>query len=80
MNGAAFQSKKIGDAICVTDPIKKRTIRRNKDLCEEGYDSGGDIGPSFDEVWYEEDIEYYTEKVVNNKRGRDDLTRSSAGS
>ena len=48
VNGAAFQSTKIGVAICVTDPITRRTITRNKDLCEEGYDSGGDIGPCFD--------------------------------
>ena len=43
----------------------------NRDLFEEGYDSDGDIGPSFDAVLYEEDIEYYIEKVINNKRERE---------
>ena len=33
VNGAAFQSTKIGDKICVTDPIIRRTITRNEDLC-----------------------------------------------
>ena len=80
MNGTAFQSTKIGDAICVTDPITRRTIMCNEDLCEDGYDSDDNIGPSFDAVLDEEDIEYYTEEVINNKRGRDDVTRSSAGS
>ena len=64
----------------MNDKITRRTITRKKDLYEKGYDSGGDIGPSFDVFLDEEDIEYYTEKVINNKRGRDDVTRSSAGS
>ena len=33
---------------CVTGPITIRTVTFKKDLCEEGYDSDGDIGPSFD--------------------------------
>ena len=50
VNGAAFQSTKNGDAVCVTDQITRRTIMCNEDLCEEGYDSDGDIGPSSDAV------------------------------
>ena len=57
LNGAAFQSTKIGDVMCVTDLIKRRTITFRKDLCEQSYDSDGDIGPYFDVVLYEEDIE-----------------------
>ena len=34
VNGAAFQRTKNGDTICVTDPITRRTIMRNEDLCE----------------------------------------------
>ena len=75
MNGAAFQSTKNGDLICVTDTNTRRTITCNDDLCEEGYDSGGNIGPYFDAVLDEEDIEYYTEEVINNKRGVNDVTR-----
>ena len=52
----------------------------NEDLCEEGCDSDGDIGSSFDTVLDEEDVEYFTENVINNKIGIDDVTRSSAGS
>ena len=33
--------------MCVTEPITRRNITCNKDLCEEGYDSDGDIGPFF---------------------------------
>ena len=49
----------VGDVlvICVTDTITRRTITCNKDLCEEGYDSDGDIGLSFDLVLDKEDIE-----------------------
>ena len=78
VNGAVFQSTKNGDAICVTGPITRITITCNEDLCVEGYDYDGDIGPSFDAFLDEEDIEYYTEKVINKKRGRDDVTRPSA--
>ena len=46
-NGAAFQSFLNGDAVCVTDTISRRTITCKKAWCEEVYDSGGDIGPSF---------------------------------
>ena len=58
----------------MTDPITNITITWNEDLYEDGYDSDGDIGTSFDAVLYEEDIEYYTEKAINNKIGRDDVT------
>ena len=34
-------------------------------MCEEAYDSDGDIGPVFDAVADEEDIAYYTEEVIN---------------
>ena len=64
----------------MTDPITIRTIVCNEDLCEEGCDSDGDIGSSFDTVLDEEDVEYFTENVINNKIGIDDVTRSSAGS
>ena len=49
----------------------------NEDLCEEGCDSDGDIGSSFDTVLDEEDVEYFTENVINNKIGIDDVTISS---
>ena len=48
-------------------------------MCEEVYESNGDIGPSLDAVLDGEEIEYYIEEVINKKRGRDDVTRSSAG-
>ena len=41
----------------MTEPTKRRTITCKKDLCEEGYDSDGDIGPFFDAVLDDEDIE-----------------------
>ena len=56
VNGTAFLSTKNVDAICVTYPITGRTITCNKYLCGEGYDSDGDIVPSFDAVLYEEYI------------------------
>ena len=74
VNVTALQSTKNGDAICVTDPITNITITWNEDLYEDGYDSDGDIGTSFDAVLYEEDIEDYTEKAINNKIGRDYVT------
>ena len=40
----------------MTDTITRRTITLNEDLCEEGYDSSGDIGTYFDAVLDEEDI------------------------
>ena len=49
----------------MTDPITRRTITCNEDLFEEGYDSDGDIGPFFDAFVDEEDIEYYTEEVID---------------
>ena len=58
VNGAALQSRKNGGAICVTEPITRRSITCNKYLCEEGYDSNGDIGQFFDAVVDEEDIDY----------------------
>ena len=64
VNGAAFQSTKKGDVICVTETITRITITRNKDLCEEGYDSDSDIGPLFDAVSDEEYIEYHTEDFI----------------
>ena len=39
--------QKNGDAICVTEPITRRTITCNEDFCDGGYDSDGDIGPFF---------------------------------
>ena len=57
VNVAVFPSTKNGYARCVTDPITRRTITCNKDLCAEGYDSDGDIGICFDLVLDEEDIE-----------------------
>ena len=36
VNGAAFKSTKNRDAICVTEPITRRTIMCNEDLCGEG--------------------------------------------
>ena len=42
----------------MTDPITRITITCNKYLCEEGYDSNGDIGQFFDAVVDEEDIDY----------------------
>ena len=80
MNGAAFQITQNVYLICVTDPIIRRTITCNRDLCEEGYESDGDIGTPFDSFLDEEDTEHYTEKVINNKRGIDDVTIFSAGS
>ena len=62
----------------MTDPIIRRTIICNEDLSEEGYESDSDIGPYFDAVLDEEDIEYYTEEFIGNKRGRYDVTRSSS--
>ena len=40
----------------MTEPIKIITITYNKELCEEGYESNGDIGPFFYVVVYEEEI------------------------
>ena len=37
----------------MTETITRRTIMRNKDLCEEGYESDVDIGPFFYAVVYE---------------------------
>ena len=51
----------------------------NIDSPENLDDSDGDIGPYFDAVLDEEDIEYSTEKA-NNKRGGYDVKISSAGS
>ena len=34
----------------MTEPITRIKIMCNKDLCEEGHDSDGDIGPFFDAV------------------------------
>ena len=49
----------------MTETITRGTITCNKYLCEEGYDSNGDIGTFFDAVVYEEEIEYFTEEVIN---------------
>ena len=57
MNGAAFQSTQNGNSICVTDAVTRRTIMCNEELSEQGYESDGDISPSFDAVLYEEGIE-----------------------
>ena len=38
--------------ICVNETITRRTITRNEDLREEGYESDRDIGPFFDTVAY----------------------------
>ena len=65
VNDTVLQIKKSGDGICVTEPITIRTITCKEDLCEEGYDYDGDIGPFFDAVADGEDIEYYTEEVIN---------------
>ena len=64
----------------MTDPIIRRTIICNEDLSEVGYESDSDIGPYFDAVLDEEDIEYYTVEFIGNKRGRYEETRLSAGS
>ena len=48
----------------MTEPVTRRTIRCNRYLCEEGYDSDCGIGPLFYSVADEEDIEYYTEEVI----------------
>ena len=60
VNSAVLQSKKNGGMICVTEPITRRKITCNEELCEEGYDFDGDIGPFFDKVVDEGDIGYYT--------------------
>ena len=65
MNDTVLQITNSGDAICVAEPITIRTITCNKDLCAEGYDYDGDIDPFFDAVADGEDIEYYTEEVIN---------------
>ena len=65
VNGAAFHITKNGDAICVTDPIIRRTITYDEDLCEEGSESDGDIDPFFDTVAYEEGIEYHKEVEID---------------
>ena len=57
MNGSVLKITKSGYAICVTEPITRRTITCNKDLCEEGHDYDGDIGPFFYAVSDGEDIE-----------------------
>ena len=49
----------------MTESIKRRTIMCNEDLYEKGYDSDGGIGPFFDAVVDELDIEYYKEEVIN---------------
>ena len=51
--------------VCVTEPVTRRTIICNEDLCEEGYYFDGGIGPFFYSVADEEDIEYYTEDVID---------------
>ena len=66
MNGAAFQSIKNGDDICVTDPITRIIITCSADLCEQGYESDGDIGTIFDAVADEEDNEHYTEEFIDS--------------
>ena len=63
----------------MTGPITRRTVKFNKDLYKEGYDSDCDIGPSFGTLLDKEDIQYYTETFIRNNRGRDYATRSSAG-
>ena len=50
--------------ICVTEPIIIINITYNKELCEESYESDGDIGPFFYAVADAEDMEYYTEEVI----------------
>ena len=49
----------------MTGPITRRIIMCNEDLCGEGYDTDGDISPSFDAFLDEEAIEYYKEEVIN---------------
>ena len=49
----------------MTEPITRRSITCNKDLCNERYDSDVDIGPFFDVAVYEEDIEQYTEEAID---------------
>ena len=66
VNVTVLQITKSGYAICVTEPIIRRTITCTKDLCEEGYDYDGNFGPFFDAVSDGEDIEYYTEEVINS--------------
>ena len=45
VNCAALQSTKDGYAICVTEKIKIIIIMCKEDLCEDCYDSDGNIGP-----------------------------------
>ena len=49
----------------MTGPSTIRTITCNEDLCEEGYNSDGDIGLFFNSFVDEEDIEYYTEDFID---------------
>ena len=56
MKSTVLQSTKSGYAICVTELVTMKTISFKEDLCEEGYDSDGDIGPFLDAVVDGEDI------------------------
>ena len=65
VNDTMLQITKSGDVICVTEPITRRTITCSEDFWEEGYDYDGNFGPFFYAVSDGEDIEYYTEEVIN---------------
>ena len=65
VNNVSFQRKNDCAAICVPQPLKRRNITLDENLCEEGYGSHCNMGPFYDAVVDEVDIDYYIEDVID---------------
>ena len=65
VNNVSFQRRNDGAAICVPLPLQRRNITLDENLCEEGYDSDCNMGPFYDAVVDEVDIDYYSEDVID---------------
>ena len=65
VNNISFQRRNDGAAICVPQPLQRRNIMVDENLCEEGYDSDCNMGPFYDTVVDEVDIDYYSEDVID---------------
>ena len=71
VNGITFQLNNAGKSICVPEATTARTIHftnvesnEHENFVDEGYDSDGVLGPSFDAIVAEELIDDYVEQSI----------------
>ena len=70
INEITFQLYNNGKAICIPEPVVRRKLLNitatsiDDDDDEDGYDSDGNLGPFFDAVEDEEDIDKYVEDTL----------------